>query len=102
MTSVFSGRPARGLQNQFTALSLDESAVPDYPIAYHAAKALAVAAKVRGEPGFGAQWAGQGAPLSRALPAAELMMLLESEMLMSLELLRGAVGHRYLADDGKA
>ena len=80
MTAVFSGRLARGLQNHFTALNLDEGAVPDYPIAYHAAKALAAAAKSRGEYSFGAQWAGQGAPLARALPAAELMAQLESEL----------------------
>jgi hypothetical protein len=37
---------------------------PDYPIAYDAGKALHAAAKAKGEFGYGAQWAGQGAPLS--------------------------------------
>ena len=82
MTSVISGRPARTLPNRFTALEADILKAlppPDYPIAYDAAKALAAAALARGEGGFSAQWAGQGAPLARALPAAELVGLLAEE-----------------------
>jgi nitronate monooxygenase len=45
--------------------------IPAYPIAYDAGKALNAAGKSAGEPGFGAQWAGQGAPLARSLPAAD-------------------------------
>ena len=37
------------------------------------------AAKAAGEFGYGAQWAGQGAPLARALPAAELVARLRGE-----------------------
>ena len=47
---------------------------------YDAGKALNAAAKANGEPGYGAQWAGQGAPLARALPAAELIGTLIEEM----------------------
>jgi hypothetical protein len=36
--------------------------------------------KARGESGFGAQWAGQGAPLARQLPAARLVEELATEM----------------------
>ena len=81
MTAAVSGRPARCLANRFTALgaSLEPGAVPDYPIAYDAGKALHAAAKAHGEFGFGAQWAGQGAPLARALPAAELVARLWDE-----------------------
>ena len=43
---------------------------PAAPIAYDAGKALHAAAKAGGEFGYGAQWAGQGAPLARSLPAA--------------------------------
>ena len=42
------------------------------------------AAKAAGEFGYGAQWAGQGAPLARALPAAELVARLRSEMEQAL------------------
>jgi nitronate monooxygenase len=50
--------------------------IPAYPIAYDAGKALNSAAKAAHEPGYGAQWAGQGAPLARALPAAQLVAAL--------------------------
>jgi nitronate monooxygenase len=81
MTRAISGRPARCLQNRFTALGVDvpRERVPAYPIAYDAGKALNAAAKAAGEAGYGAQWAGQGAPLARALPAAQLVRLLEDE-----------------------
>ena len=82
MTRVISGRPARCLPNRFTAWGADipPNAVPDYPIAYDAGKALHAAGKRAGEHGFGAQWAGQGAPLARPLPAAELVKQLVAEM----------------------
>ncbi len=78
MTDAISGRPARCLANRFTAWSPPVVA-PAYPIAYDAGKALHLAAKARGEPGYGAQWAGQGAPLARAIPAAELVAALARE-----------------------
>jgi nitronate monooxygenase len=82
MTRVISGRPARSLANRFTALgrSVPPDDVPDYPIAYDAGKALHAAGKSRCEFGYGAQWAGQGAPLARAMPAGELVGLLRREL----------------------
>ena len=83
MTSLISGRPARCLPNAFTALkdgALGGLASPDYPIAYDAGKALAAAARAGGDGGFGAQWAGQGAPLARAMPAGELVGVLMDEL----------------------
>jgi nitronate monooxygenase len=82
MTPVFSGRPARSLANRFTALAADVAPrdVPDYPIAYDAGKALHAAGRVKGDFGFGAQWAGQGAPLSRPMPAGDLVALLRREL----------------------
>jgi nitronate monooxygenase len=81
MTRAISGRPARCLANRFTALGagVGRSTVPAYPIAYDAGKALHAAGKAKGEFGFGAQWAGQGAPLSRPMPAGDLVGLLRSE-----------------------
>jgi len=85
MTPVISGRPARALANRFTAFSLGPGAPqPAYPIAYDAGKALNAAAKARGDYGWGAQWAGQAAPLSRALPAEALMRVLEAELAEAL------------------
>jgi nitronate monooxygenase len=83
MTPLISGRPARCLSNAFTALGrgrLRDLAVPAYPIAYDAGKALAAAARATGEGGFGAQWAGQGAPLARVMPAADLVRALAEEL----------------------
>lgn len=78
MTRAISGRPARCLANRFTAL--DGRDAPAYPVAYDAGKALHAAAKARGELGFGAQWAGQGAPLARALSTADLVRTLAAEI----------------------
>jgi nitronate monooxygenase len=82
MTRAISGRPARCLQNRFTLLGAGVSAreIPSYPIAYDAGKALNAAAKAAHEPGYGAQWAGQGAPLARTLPAADLVAVLDAEL----------------------
>lgn len=82
MTTLISGRPARSLPNRFTALvnDLGEVRPPVYPVAYDAGKALHAAAKAHGEYGFGAQWAGQGAPLARAMPAGALVAALRAEL----------------------
>jgi nitronate monooxygenase len=82
VTAAISGRPARCLANRITTLTegIEPKTIPSYPIAYDAGKALHTAAKAAGEFGYGAQWAGQGAPLARALPAAELVACLRSEM----------------------
>jgi nitronate monooxygenase len=82
MTAAISGRPARSLANRFTALgaAVPPQDIPAYPIAYDAGKALHAAAKAAGEYGYGAQWAGQGAPLARARPAAKLMAELIAEL----------------------
>lgn len=85
MTRAISGRPARCLRNSFTELGADipPREVPAYPIAYDAGKALNAAAKARGDWSYGAQWAGQGAPLVRPLPAAELIATLARELRMT-------------------
>ncbi len=82
ITSLISGRPARCLANRFTALNdaTGGRRPPDYPRAYDAGKALHAAASACGEYGFGAQWAGQGAPLARSLPAAQLVATLQAEL----------------------
>ena len=82
MTRAISGRPARCLANRFTALgtALRSDEVPDYPLAYDAGKALNAAAKAAGDTRYGAQWAGQGAPLVRSMPAAALIGELRMEL----------------------
>lgn len=74
MTRAISGRPARGVENLFTAI--DGGDAPDYPVAYDAAKALNKAALAMGETGYGAFWAGTGAAQAVARPAAETVAAL--------------------------
>jgi nitronate monooxygenase len=82
MTAVISGRPARSLRNRFTRWGQNIAAadIPAYPIAYDAGKALHAAAKASSDFSYGAQWAGQGAPLARSLPAADLVRELIAEL----------------------
>jgi nitronate monooxygenase len=82
VTRYVSGRPARGIPNRLY-LECGTDAVPlpaEYPLAYDVAKALHAAASAKGCHDFAAQWAGQGAPLARALPAGLLVQTLVNEM----------------------
>jgi nitronate monooxygenase len=54
--------------------------IPAYPIAYDLGKALHAAGKAKAEFGYGAQWAGQGAPFARPMPAAQLVATLAAEL----------------------
>lgn len=82
ITSVISGRPARGISNRIHAEidPMNAPVVPDYPIAYAAGKALATAATAKGSQEFSAHWAGQGAPLAREISASELIETLVREL----------------------
>lgn len=82
VTAAMSGRPARGLPNRvFDEIgAAGAPALPGYSYTYDATKALQAAAVAKGSHDFAAQWAGQGAPLARELPAAELVALLVREM----------------------
>lgn len=79
VSPVISGRPARGVENTFMQRA-DEALTAGYPYAYDLGKALNAAASAQGDDGYAPQWAGQAAPLSRALPAAELVSVLRREM----------------------
>jgi nitronate monooxygenase len=82
ITAAISGRPARGLVNRlFTEVASPAApALPAYPVTYDAAKALHAAATAKGCDDFAVQWAGQGAPLAREMPAADLVATLVREM----------------------
>ena len=81
ISSVISGRPARGIINRLhQELAIYAKDLPAYPTAYSAANALHVAASQQGCHDFAPYWAGQGAPLARALPAAQLMTQLIVEL----------------------
>lgn len=82
ITTAMSGRPARGLPNRiFSEVGgPDAPALPGYSYTYDATKALQAVAAAQGCHDFAAQWAGQGAPLARELPAAELLAVLVAEL----------------------
>ena len=82
ITAVASGRPARGIVNALHT-RIDKPGrptLPAFPICYTATKALQQAAAARQNIDFGSHWAGQGAPLARAMPAAELVETLMQEI----------------------
>ncbi|KAA1183069.1 nitronate monooxygenase [Rhizobium tropici] len=82
LTASLSGRYARGIVNRFIEYcEAAGSPLPAaYPIAYDAAKQLNAAATKQGYGEFAAQWAGQGAPLARELPASQLVQFLTEEL----------------------
>ena len=82
LTAALSGRLARGIANRLIAHGDAPGSPPpaDYPVAFDAAKQLHAAAAKAGEHGYAAHWAGQGAPLARAMPAAALVATLVAEM----------------------
>lgn len=78
VSAVISGRPARGVENAFMRRA-DEALTAGYPYAYDLGKALNAAASAHGDDGYAPQWAGQAAPLTRGLPAVELVEALAQE-----------------------
>lgn len=78
VSAAISGRPARGVENAFMQRA-DEALAAGYPYAYDLGKALNAAASAQDDDGYAPQWAGQAAPLGRALPAAELVEALAQE-----------------------
>jgi len=82
ITAAISGRPARGVVNRMHREIGVSTApkLPDYPIAYDAAKALHQVASAKGCSDFAAHWAGQGANRAREMAAADLIEVLVNEM----------------------
>jgi nitronate monooxygenase len=82
LTTAISGRPTRGLVNRLWVAcdAMGSPVAPAYLVTYNAGKALHAAALAKGNTEFAAQWAGQGAPLAREMPAADLVAELVNEM----------------------
>src|SRR5690606_14768006 len=73
LTTLFSGRPARGIVNRLIReLGPEHPAVPQFPGASDAIAPLRAAAEQRGSGDFSPLWAGQNVAGCRALPAADL------------------------------
>jgi len=86
VTEKFSGKPARAIANRFVR-ETHERAAPQlvFPAQNALTGNLRTAAAKAGIPDFVAMYAGQATPLSRALPAAELVAALEAETLECLD-----------------
>jgi len=80
VTRAFSGRPARGLRNQFIEmLEGREQAILPYPLQNAVTRPMRTAASKLGKAEFLSMWAGQGVARSRAMPARELVTKLVQE-----------------------
>jgi nitronate monooxygenase len=89
MTRAFTGKPARVLANRYVLEMADaEDDALAFPLQRALSAPLAQAAAARGSAEFMALYAGQGAPLARELPAAELLETLVAETA------RAWAGHR--------
>lgn len=86
ITEKMSGKPARAISNRFIR-EMHERGAPQlaFPAQNGVTRGLRDAASKAGNPDFVAMYAGQGAPLSRELPAAELIAALEAETLECLD-----------------
>ena len=81
ITRAFSGRPARGLRNEFiTRLSDREQSLLPFPQQNALTRPMRTAAAKQNDPRFLSLWAGTGVARARSLPARELVLRLMREM----------------------
>ena len=78
---VFTGRPARGIVNDYVraATAPDAPTPAPYPVQSRLAYPLRMAAAKAGDTSRMTMWAGQSASLARAEPAADLAVRLWAE-----------------------
>jgi len=72
LTTLFSGRPARGIVNRLMRELESAAAAPAFPLASAALAPLRAAAEAKGSGDFSPLWCGQNASSCRAVPAAEI------------------------------
>ena len=75
LTRAFSGRTARGIENQFLRTH-SESAPSAYPEVHHLTSPMRKAARQAGLADYVNLWAGQAYPLTETVPAADLVRAL--------------------------
>jgi nitronate monooxygenase len=80
VTRAYSGRPARGLRNEFIELLEGrEDLILPYPFQNALTRPMRTAAAKLGNAGFLSLWAGQGVARCRSMPAGDLVMRLVEE-----------------------
>jgi nitronate monooxygenase len=77
-TRAFTGRAARGIRNRFLDVYTAD-APKAYPEVHHLTAPLRQAARTRGDRDLVNLWAGEAFPLTRRIPAADLVRLLATE-----------------------
>jgi nitronate monooxygenase len=73
VTRAFSGRPARGLRNAFTASVDGKELILPYPLQNALTRQMRTAAAQQGLADYLSLWAGQGVARACAMPAGELV-----------------------------
>ena len=84
LTRAFTGRTARGIVNGF--LERHTAGAPAaYPEVHHLTAPMRAAARAAGVPDLVNLWAGQAYPLTRGMPAGELVRVLATETRAALD-----------------
>jgi len=82
ITEVFSGKPARAIRNRFIReMESNRDKVLPFPAQMSIGRVLRQASAQQSSPDFVSMWAGQGAALTEALPAGELIEKMIQEFL---------------------
>jgi nitronate monooxygenase len=82
LTTLMTGRPARGIVNRLMReIGPMSDVAPEFPLAAGALAPLRAKAEAQGSGDFSPMWAGQAAGLGRAMPAGELTKALGAEAL---------------------
>ncbi|MFI4955504.1 MAG: NAD(P)H-dependent flavin oxidoreductase [Gammaproteobacteria bacterium] len=80
LTTVFSGKPARGIENKFIQEMTPHAAeLPGYPIQHVLTQPIRQEAAKQNRSEFMSLWAGQGTRLSRVLSAEDLIQQIVAE-----------------------
>jgi nitronate monooxygenase len=79
VSAAYSGAPARGMVNRYM-VEMEGAPLAPFPVTNSLTRGIRAASNKAGSPDLMSVWAGQGAPLIRTLPAAELMETLKAEL----------------------
>lgn len=86
LTRAFSGKLARGLNNQFIKnMQLYENDIVAYPVQNALTNAMRKEAKLKNNTDYMSMWAGENASLCQAIPAADLIAKLDKEIHLLLK-----------------
>ncbi|MBM7599556.1 nitronate monooxygenase [Virgibacillus halotolerans] len=81
MTSAFSGKPARGVENKFiTSMKQHEQQLPDYPIQNTMTNAIRKEAAKQNKPEYMSLWSGQNTRLSQNKSADQIISDIVSQI----------------------